>query len=133
MLYIKKMQPLPEVVDKINLIKRSDIWKNISEGDTKAIRKQFESLPKDSVRYTLLKEQHGLCAYCMRRIHNDSSTTIEHWAPLSKIRSRHYNIPISSEYVMEGENQRQMTIKFFAVMQAKRKWQFRYHPGMNRI
>ena len=42
MLYIKKMQPLPEVVDKINLIKRSDIWKNISEGDTKAIRKQFE-------------------------------------------------------------------------------------------
>ena len=84
MLYIKKMQPLPEVVDKINLIKRSDIWKNIPEGDTKAIRKQFESLPKDSVRYTLLKEQHGLCAYCMRRIHNDSSTTIEHWAPLSK-------------------------------------------------
>ena len=78
------MQPLPEVVDKINLIKRSDIWKNIPEGDTKAIRKQFESLPKDSVRYTLLKEQHGLCAYCMRRIHNDSSTTIEHWAPLSK-------------------------------------------------
>lgn len=84
MLYIKKMQPLPEVVDKINLIKRSEIWKNISEEDTKAIRMQFESLPKDSIRYTLLKEQHGLCAYCMRRIHNDSSTTIEHWAPLSK-------------------------------------------------
>ena len=31
-----------------------------------------------------MKEQHGLCAYCMRRIHNDSSTTIEHWVPLSQ-------------------------------------------------
>lgn len=83
MLYIKKMQPLPEVIEKVNQIKRSDIWKKISDGDTKAIRDQFELLPKDSIRYTLVKEQHGLCAYCMRRIHNDSSTTIEHWTPLS--------------------------------------------------
>lgn len=78
------MQPLPEVIDRINQIKRSDVWRNISDKDVKAIRDQFESLPKDSIRYTLLKEQHGLSAYCMRRIHNDSSTTIEHWAPLSK-------------------------------------------------
>lgn len=78
------MQPLPEVIDKINQIKRSDVWRNIPDKDVKAIRNQFESLPKDSIRYTLLKEQHGLCAYCMRRIHNDSSMTIEHWAPLSK-------------------------------------------------
>lgn len=78
MLYIKKMQPLPEVIDKINQIKRSDVWRNIPDKDVKAIRNQFESLPKDSIRYTLLKEQHGLCAYCMRRIHNDSSMTIEH-------------------------------------------------------
>ena len=84
MLHIRKIQPLPDVIEKVNLIKRSDTWKQIAENDTKAIRYQFESLPKESIRYTLVKEQHGLCAYCMKRIRDDKNTTIEHWMPLSK-------------------------------------------------
>lgn len=84
MLYIRKIQPLPDVVEMVNLIKRSDAWRQVPEGDTQAIRSQFDLLPKDSIRNTLLNEQHGLCAYCMRRIHNDNSTTIEHWTPLSE-------------------------------------------------
>lgn len=84
MLYIKKIQPLPDVVACVNTVKRSEEWKLISESDTHAIRKQFDLLPKNSIRHTLWKEQRGLCAYCMKRIHDDTSMTIEHWLPLSK-------------------------------------------------
>lgn len=84
MLYIKKIQPMPDVIQCVNVIKRSEAWKQTPDGDTDSIRKQFDLLPKSSIRHTLLKEQRGLCAYCMKRIHDDSSTTIEHWIPLSK-------------------------------------------------
>lgn len=88
MLYIKKLYPLSEVIDQINEIKRSDEWKQIPEGDTKAIREQFNLISKSGLRDTLLKEQHGLCAYCMKRIDNDDKTTIEHWTPLSKSKDK---------------------------------------------
>lgn len=88
MLYIKKLYPLPDVIDKINEIKRSDEWKRIPEDDTNAIRDQFNLISKSSLRYTLIKEQHGLCAYCMKRIDNDDKTTIEHWTPLSKSKNK---------------------------------------------
>ncbi|MCA9550167.1 MAG: TIGR02646 family protein [Myxococcales bacterium] len=38
---------------------------------------------KAEMRQHLLREQAGLCAYCMRRIHQ-GSTTVEHWAPRSE-------------------------------------------------
>ena len=44
----------------------------------------FDGLDKTELREYLLKEQGYLCAYCMKRIENDSHTTIEHWYPLSK-------------------------------------------------
>lgn len=88
MLYIRKVQPLPDVIERSNLIKRSEAWKKIPEEDTQAIRSQFDLLPKESIRYTLLKEQRGLCAYCMKRIHDDNSTTIEHWTPLSRSKDK---------------------------------------------
>lgn len=88
MLYIKKLYPLPDVVDQINRIKRSDEWKKIPEGDTVAVRALFDSIPKNSLRQTLVKEQHGLCAYCMKRIRDDDKTTIEHWTPLSKSKDK---------------------------------------------
>lgn len=46
---------------------------------------RFEDAPKDDLRQSLLKEQGGLCAYCMRRIvFNPGETTttrIEHLKP----------------------------------------------------
>lgn len=85
MLYIEKGRAPERVLAKVNDIKRSPEWKSIQEGDTNAIRLQFDMLPKEQIRGSLIKEQHGLCAYCMKRIHNNGlSTTIEHFVPLSK-------------------------------------------------
>lgn len=85
MIYIKKEKPSQCIIDKVNEIKRSPEWKNILPENTKAIREQFDLLPKEEIRKCLLKEQHYLCAYCMKRIENEGKhTTIEHWHPLSK-------------------------------------------------
>ncbi len=84
MLYIEKGSPPGEMLRKVSEIKSSPEWKQIKNGDTKAVRSMFDLLPKDNIRQSLLKEQHFLCAYCMRSIENDgNTTTIEHWAPLS--------------------------------------------------
>lgn len=89
MLYIKKGQVPAEVLAKVNDIKRSPEWKSIQENDTSAIRAQFDTLPKEQIRESLIKEQHGLCAYCMKRIHNNGlHTTIEHFVPLSKDKTK---------------------------------------------
>ncbi len=43
---------------------------------------------KDHIREALLRDQGHICAYCMRRIHNDSQTMkIEHWLPQSRLTS----------------------------------------------
>lgn len=85
MIYIEKENPSQIIVDEVNKIKRSSEWKEIAEDNTKAIRVKFDTLPKEEIRKCLLKEQHFLCAYCMKRIDNDPlHTTIEHWSPLSK-------------------------------------------------
>lgn len=45
----------------------------------------FENAPKDVLRLSLLKEQGGLCAYCMRRVSftpgESTATRIEHLKP----------------------------------------------------
>ena len=58
------------------------------EGDarryTDELRTIFDEFPKEELREAILQEQHHLCAYCMRRIHNDGRRMrIEHWFPLS--------------------------------------------------
>ena len=83
MLYIQKNSVQQTILNKINEIKRSELWKKIPENDTKAIRAQFDLLPKEKIRQSLVEEQHGLCAYCMRRIQNSDKMSIEHWYPLS--------------------------------------------------
>lgn len=89
MLYISKMKPTAVITDEVNKIKRSDLWHLIPKDDVNAIRAQFDSLPKANIREALFKEQHGLCAYCMRRISLDGqNTTIEHWYPLSKSKEK---------------------------------------------
>jgi uncharacterized protein (TIGR02646 family) len=41
----------------------------------------YDNYPdKETLRYALVAEQHGLCCYCMGRIHNDpTKMKIEHW------------------------------------------------------
>lgn len=45
--------------------------------------KDYDSSPKRDIRAALLIEQHGLCCYCMCRIHLDTMQ-IEHWSSQSK-------------------------------------------------
>ncbi|HBZ64546.1 MAG TPA: TIGR02646 family protein [Lachnospiraceae bacterium] len=85
MLYIVK-EGLPNDVNrKIIELRKSEEWKSIKEGDTEAIRRVFDTnFPKNDVKEILLREQHGICAYCMRRICMDSHSRVEHLMPLSK-------------------------------------------------
>ena len=40
------------------------------------------------VKEVLVREQKGLCAYCMRRIYRDSHCKIEYLVPLSRDREK---------------------------------------------
>ena len=89
MMYIKKKRPPHQYIRAVARIRSSPAWKAIVGGDTKAIRSQFDLLPKEDIRESLLVEQHFLCAYCMKRIRNDAlHMTIEHWTPLSYDKER---------------------------------------------
>lgn len=89
MLYIEK-EGLPNDVNrKIIELSKSEEWKNISEEDTVAIRQAFDNdFPKNEVKEILLQEQHGICAYCMRRIRMDSHSRVEHLVPLSSSKDK---------------------------------------------
>lgn len=89
MLYIEK-EGLPNDVNrKIIELSKSEEWKNISEEDTVAIRQAFDNdFPKNEVKEILLHEQHGICAYCMRRIRMDSHSRVEHLVPLSSSKDK---------------------------------------------
>lgn len=94
MLYIEKKSPPQAYLRAVAAIKGSPIWRSIQDGETKAIRDQFDRLPKSEIRKALLAEQHHICAYCMKRIWNDDEETqmvhmtIEHWFPLSQDKER---------------------------------------------
>ena len=94
MLHIKKAEPSQAISDALNKAKENCKGR-LSMGDVKAARNAFDNLreTKALIRESLVQEQHGLCAYCMRRIQdkpersdegNDYPTRIEHWQPLSK-------------------------------------------------
>ena len=89
MLYIEK-EGLPDAVNrKIIELSKNKEWKNISEDDTTAIRNTFDNaFPKNGVKEILLHEQHGICAYCMRRIRMDNHSRVEHLIPLSRNKDR---------------------------------------------
>lgn len=84
MLYIEK-EGLPNDVNrKIIELSKSEEWKNVSEDNTTPIREAFDNdFPKNEVKEILLHEQHGICAYCMRRIRMDNHSRVEHLVPLS--------------------------------------------------
>lgn len=94
MLYIEKKAPPQAYQNVVAMIKRAPTWRSIHDGDTRAIRDQFDLLPKSEIRDALLAEQHYLCAYCMKRIRNNDDSSelvhmnIEHWFPLSRDKER---------------------------------------------
>lgn len=88
MIYIQKRRT-PDMIKR----KASEIMRTPDSGyqsislpeNTKQLRELFDKMPKDEIRKALCKEQHGLCAYCMRRIEPQAnSTKIEHYKALSE-------------------------------------------------
>lgn len=85
MLYIQKEGLPNDVSNKIIQLQKNETWKNISGDDTSAIRYVFDNdFPKNDVKEILIREQHGICAYCMRRIRMDSHSRVEHLVPISE-------------------------------------------------
>ena len=66
MLYIRKEPPSPEVAQEISRVKRDVQWKHSGQTDSAYARTAFNLLDISIIRKQLLREQHGLCAYCMR-------------------------------------------------------------------
>ncbi|MCR5346685.1 MAG: hypothetical protein K6E38_02830 [Fretibacterium sp.] len=83
MLYIRKSPPSKEAADNISRVKTERKYL-LDRQDPQAARRAFDSLDKSKIRKSLIREQHGLCGYCMRRIGDAGSTTIEHRAPVDK-------------------------------------------------
>lgn len=84
MIYIEKEGLSAELGRKIIEIRKSDLWKSIEKDNTNAVRQVFDQVfPKDDIKAVLIHEQKGLCAYCMRRIHMDAHSRVEHFVPLS--------------------------------------------------
>lgn len=82
MLYIEK-DTQPKGMDEMVIeITKSDEWKNATDGDTELLRSFFDRLDKQSIRKSLVREQHGLCAYCMKRIEPNEKMNIEHYRPI---------------------------------------------------
>lgn len=78
MLYIEKQNPNLEVRTEIDRVKRTTGWSAVDKNDSQLVRACFDLLNKKMIKEQLLQEQHGLCAYCMRRIQNNTHMTIEH-------------------------------------------------------
>ena len=81
MLYIRKFKPSREVAEDISRVRREQ-RSLIDRGTPEAAREVFDCLNKPLLRKSLIAEQHGLCAYCMRRIRDNADMTIEHWRPI---------------------------------------------------
>ena len=120
MIYIKKGAPPNSVATKAAEIKRSPSWRLIPEvrpedpekqkGYGDSLRFYFDQLPKDNIREALLKEQHYICAYCMRSLPDKDSVRIEHWYPLSKARDTaidYQNLLAVCEGIYSDQQQRQ--------------------------
>lgn len=90
MIYIKKNSCPEDIQKDIDFQKEKSEWNDILEVPDKEqvriLREEFfDKLNKERLREALVKEQHGLCVYCMSRIENTAeSTVLEHWYPLSK-------------------------------------------------
>lgn len=84
MLYIQKGAAPTEVTRQVIEITKGDEWKNADDNNTTLVRSFFDRLDKQLIRESLIKEQHGLCAYCMKRIEADDKMNIEHFSPVKE-------------------------------------------------
>lgn len=82
MVLIKKQEPASNISENIRQVRAGVARNPESMRDAKIMRAAFNQLDKHAIRVQLLKEQKGLCAYCMRRIRNDEHTVIEHLRPV---------------------------------------------------
>lgn len=83
MLFIDKSRIPADVAVELSRVKSAVRWECIDKADTVKIRSIFDQLDKSVIRSALVKEQKGLCAFCMRRIHESPSTSIEHLKPIA--------------------------------------------------
>ena len=75
MIYVKKSSCPEDIQKDFDLQKAKPEWNDIPEEPNKEqariLREEFfDKLNKDQLRDALIKEQHGLCVYCMSRIRN---------------------------------------------------------------
>ena len=94
MFYICKEPPSSEVAQEISRVERDVQWKQSVETDSARARSAFNLLDKSIIRKQLIREQHGLCAYCMQRLKDSENTTktvIEHWMPIDTDASQALN------------------------------------------
>lgn len=94
MIYIKKATCPDDIQKDFDAQREKPEWNTIPEvpntDQARRLRSDFfDKLNKNRIREALIKEQHGLCAYCMSRIENGAAeTVIEHWYPLSKSKEK---------------------------------------------
>lgn len=89
MIYIQKQRTPAAVKQKaVELMNAPENnYKKITlPKDAKKLRSLFEQMPKSEISDALCQEQHGLCAYCMKKIQSQvhASMRIEHYKALSK-------------------------------------------------
>ena len=78
MLLIKKNKKTRTTEELIRIEKDKTLKINSSQ----SARNAFDSLDKQILRDNIFEEQHGLCAYCMRKI-DIKSFNIEHYIPIN--------------------------------------------------
>ncbi len=83
MLLIQKSATPRSLREQVIGIQKSEEWQRVNANDTAAIRSFFDSLDKETIRVNLVAEQHGLCAYCMKRIKPNNKMVIEHYKPIN--------------------------------------------------
>lgn len=66
-----------------NELLRVEKAENINIKSLQSARNAFDLLNKQIIRNNLFEEQHGLCAYCMRKI-DKKSFNIEHYIPINQ-------------------------------------------------
>lgn len=91
MLYIKNGRTPNIVRSKLKKIVDSKEWKQINDNDIAKLREYFDNIDfKDDLRKNLCEKQHGICAYCMRKINYQDvrNVKIEHFYPISKYKGK---------------------------------------------
>lgn len=84
MILIRKEKADPAIVQNVHQVQKTVDWNSIAEGkDAKRARDAFDALDKGPIQKALFREQHGLCAYCMRRLPTEGKVRIEHIKPVS--------------------------------------------------